>query len=290
MTDASSSPRITHRTVEVEGADLHVAEAGAGSPVLLVHGFPETWVAFADLMLRLSAHHRVFAVDLPGFGGSAAPRGGGLDSEAIAGVLARLVEALDVGRVHLVGQDVSGAATYRLAAGRPDLVASWTAVETVLPAFGFEALAGAVWYIGMLAAPGVPELLLPGRERAFLGEHVLAPQTAGGLDDGVVDELVRAYGGPEGFRAAGALYRSLLGEGPAIRALAATPLRQPVLTVSGSGGEFVPASVRNVAPDLAHATIPGVGHYVALEAPGALADVLVSFFASVRSQVPLTRT
>ena len=44
-----------------------------GSPVLLVHGFPETWWTFHKLIPRLSEHHRVFAVDLRGFGDSRPP-------------------------------------------------------------------------------------------------------------------------------------------------------------------------------------------------------------------------
>ena len=220
----------------------------------------------------------MLAADLPGFGESVADVDP--DGEQLAGMLAGVVEGLEAGPVHLVGQDVSGAATYRLAATRPELVASWTAIETVLPGLGFEAIAGGAWYIGMLAAPGVPELLLPGRERTFLGEHVLAPQMVADLDADVLDELARTYARPGGFRAAAALYRSLLAEGPAIQALAATPLALPVLTVSGSGGEFVPGSVRHVAPDLEHVALPGVGHYVALEAPGALAEALLPFWAA----------
>jgi pimeloyl-ACP methyl ester carboxylesterase len=267
----------THRTLALDGARVHVAEEGRGSPVLLVHGFPETWTVFAGLIPHLAEHHRVHAVDLPGVGDSVADHEVG--SEQLAAVLAQVVEVLDAGPVHLVGQDVSGAPTYRLAATRPDLVASWTAIETVLPGFGFEAVAGAAWYIGMLAAPGVPELLLPGRERGFLGDHVLAPQMVAAPDEGILDELARAYA-RTGFGAAAALYRSLLADGPAIQALATTPLTLPVLTVSGSAGDFVPTSVRNVAPGLEHVSLPGVGHYVALEAPGALAAALLPFLAT----------
>lgn len=276
-------------TFSVHGTRVHAVEAGRGTPVLLVHGFPETSAVFAGLTAHLAEHHRVVAVDLPGVGASEVVAGEGPDSEQLAEVLAGVVETLDAGPVHLVGQDISGAATYRLAAARPDLVADWTAVETVLPGFGFEVLAGAAWYIGMLAAPGVPELLLPGREREFLEAHVLAPQMVAPLAPGVLDELTRAYARPGGFRAIGALYRSLTAEGPTIRALAAAPLTMPVLTVSGSAGEFVPSSIRPVAPDLEHVTLPGVGHYVALEAPAALAEVLLPFFAAQHQRTAPSR-
>jgi pimeloyl-ACP methyl ester carboxylesterase len=280
-------PDIGHRTLTAEGARVHLVESGEGgtsarSTVLLVHGFPETWFAFRHLIPLLAEDHRVLAVDLPGFGESQAPEP--LDSARHAAVLAELIEQLDAGGpVHLLGQDVSGALTYRLAATRPDLVASWTAVETVLPGFGFEALAAAVWYVPMLAAPGVPELLLPGRERAFLADHVLGPQARVGLGDVVVAELSRAYEKPGGFVGAASLYRSLLAEGGEIHELAATPLAVPVLAVSGSAGELVSSSVRGVAPCLEPAAVAGVGHYVALEAPERLAAALRSFFARTTS-------
>ena len=64
-------PGITHHHAEVNGTTLHYAAAGtSGSPVLLVHGFPETWWAFRKLIPLLAASHRVFAVDLRGFGDS----------------------------------------------------------------------------------------------------------------------------------------------------------------------------------------------------------------------------
>ncbi|MDX6391121.1 MAG: hypothetical protein QOJ73_2184, partial [Streptosporangiaceae bacterium] len=64
-------PGITHHYAEVNGTRLHYVAAGtSGSPVLLVHGFPETWWAFRKLIPLLAASHRVFAVDLRGFGDS----------------------------------------------------------------------------------------------------------------------------------------------------------------------------------------------------------------------------
>ena len=62
-------PEITHHRARVNGTTLHYVAAGTtGSPILLVHGFPETWRAFRKLIPLLAARHRVFAVDLRGFG------------------------------------------------------------------------------------------------------------------------------------------------------------------------------------------------------------------------------
>src|SRR5258707_7280235 len=98
---------ITHHRAEVNGANLHYVAAGtSGSPILLVHGFPETWWAFRKLIPLLAAHHRVFAVDLRGFGDS--DHGPGqYDSTTSADDLHLLIEQLDLGPVHLTGQDIS---------------------------------------------------------------------------------------------------------------------------------------------------------------------------------------
>ena len=62
---------LTHHRARLNGTDLHYVAAGdRGSPILLVHGFPETWWTFHKLIPMLAETHRVFAVDLRGFGDS----------------------------------------------------------------------------------------------------------------------------------------------------------------------------------------------------------------------------
>ena len=76
---AVTLPDVTHGYADVNGTTLHYVQAGAaGSPILLVHGFPETWWAFHKIIPGLARDRRVFAVDLRGFGDpagtTAAPR------------------------------------------------------------------------------------------------------------------------------------------------------------------------------------------------------------------------
>jgi pimeloyl-ACP methyl ester carboxylesterase len=267
---------LTHH----RAGDLHYVAAGRdGDPVLLVHGFPETWWAFHQVIPLLAEHHRVFAVDLRGFGDSAdAPTG--YDSAAAAEDLHQLIAHLGVGPVHLVGQDISGATVFRLATGHPEDVRSLTAIEMGLPGFGLEALAdvthGGAWHIGVLTAPGVPEMLLAGRERAFL-EYVFSSAT----ED--LDELVRAYSRPGAWRGAAGLYRSILREGDEIRALAHSPgLTVPVLAVGAGGGPFTAPTMSQVAAtEITSVQFDGVGHNAALEAPDQVAKALLGFLATL---------
>ncbi|MDT7797674.1 MAG: hypothetical protein QOI78_1107 [Actinomycetota bacterium] len=286
MTCLSTIPASAHHRVSVNGTELHYVAAGtSGSPVLLVHGFPETWWVFHKLIPLLSEHHRVFAVDLRGFGDSATA-GPAHDSATAAKDLIDLIAHLDVGPVHLTGQDVSGPTTFRVAATRPELVRSYAGIETALPGFGAEALAdvthGGAWHIGVLAAPGIPDMLLAGRERAFLADYAI-PSLAASPDaftDNDVDELVRSYERPGGFAGAAGLYRSLLSEGEELRQLAARKLAMPVLAVAAFS-DRTPEALRQVAADVTAVHIGGIGHYVAMEAPEQLAAALRSFYADI---------
>ena len=238
-------PGISHHRSRVNGTELHYVAAGtSGSPILLVHGFPETWWIFRKVIPLLATKHRVFAVDLRGFGDSAnAP--GDHDSKVLAEDLHHLIADIGVGPVHLTGQDISGATVFRLAVTHPEDVLSFTAIEMGLAGFGLEGLAdvthGGAWHIGFLAAPGIPEMLLAGREREFLGQFAFPTMcaTPEAISKGDVDEFVRTYSRADGWRGAIGLYQSMLKEGAEIRALAEKPgLNAPVLAVGAGGGAF----------------------------------------------------
>src|SRR6266571_1723812 len=200
-----------------------------------------------------------------------------------------LIGQLGVGPVHLTGQDISGATVFRLATAHPEDVLSLTAIEMGLPGFGLEMLAdvthGGTWYIGVLAAPGIPEMLLAGREREFLGQFAFPAMSATpeAITDADIDEFARTYSRPGGWRGAAGLYQSMLREGPDIRALAQTPgLTAPVLAVGAGGGPFTAGTMSQAAPgEVSSVSLDGVGHYAAMEAPDELAKALLDFTASV---------
>lgn len=283
------SNEMEHHHVSLNGTELHYVSAGSsGSPVLLVHGFPETWRVFRKLIPRLAERHRVFAPDLRGFGDSATATASH-DSATAARDLGELITRLDVGPVHLTGQDVSGPTTFRLAATHPELVRSYAAIETGLPGFGLEVLAdvarGGAWHIGVLAAPGIPEMLLAGREREFIAQYAIPSlcATPGAFTGEDIDELVRTYSRPDAFKGAAGLYRSMLREGEGIRQLASRKLAMPVLAVGGGSAKFTSTTLGQVAEDVRDLTLDGIGHYVAMENPDGLADGLLAFYGRLDS-------
>lgn len=286
--DHATIAGIRHETATVNGTRLHYVTAGNhGTPVILVHGFPETWWAFHKLIPLLAADHRVYAVDLRGFGDSDvadASYSGAVAAED----LHALIEHLSLGSMHVVGQDVSGGVVYRLAATHPDDVISLTAIESGLAGFGAERLAdvthGGVWYIGALAAPGVAGLLFEKQARAFIGEYLypfygVSPAAVGPED---VTEFARSYGRPGGFSGAVGLYRGMITEGHELRTLAQNaPLRMPVTTIGTRGGGFTHAAFSGVTTqEVIAIQLDDVGHYVAQEAPQLLADTLIEAFAT----------
>jgi pimeloyl-ACP methyl ester carboxylesterase len=156
-----------------------------------------------------------------------------------------LIAHLGVRPVHLVGQDIAGAAVFRLAATHPHDVLSFVAIEMGLPGFGLQALADV---------------------------------TQGGTDRDVL-EFARRYSRPNGWRGASGLYRAMLQEGPEIRELARSQgLTMPVLAI-GAGGVLVTAdTLAQVSrSEVRTVTLEGVGHYAAMEAARDVAEAIINF-------------
>ena len=288
---AATLTSVRHHRVELNGTTLHYVSSGTkGSPILLVHGFPETWWSFHKLIPLLATEHRVFAIDLRGFGESANDTGD-YDSKTSAEDLHQLIAHLGVGPVHVSAQDISGATVFRLAATHPEDVLSFTAIEMGLPGFGLETFAdvthGGAWYIGFLAAPGVPEILLAGREREFLTTVAYPAMCA--VPDAVtsadLDEFARTYSRPGGWRGAIGLYRSMLQEGKEIKSLAETrKINSPVLAIGAGGGPLTENTMAAVASSIRSVSLRGVGHYAAMEAPEAVAKAMQNFIGSEDKQ------
>ncbi|HEY4895454.1 MAG TPA: alpha/beta fold hydrolase [Solirubrobacteraceae bacterium] len=101
-----SLPGVRHVEVDAGGVRMHVALAGPpdAPPVLLLHGWPQSWWAWRGLIPRLSERHLVIAPDLRGHGWSEAPTGG-YEKEQLTSDLLALLDALDVHRTTWIGHD-----------------------------------------------------------------------------------------------------------------------------------------------------------------------------------------
>ena len=126
---------MRHQALRVNGASLHIAELGEGAPLLLLHGWPEFWLTWEPVMLRLSKRYRLVAPDLRGFGDSDKPDGPFGAADHAADMLA-LLDALGIRQAGIVGHDVGGAAMQPLARKAPERVAGLFFFDFVYPGIG----------------------------------------------------------------------------------------------------------------------------------------------------------
>ena len=129
---AGTAPSATEppspRMLDAGGRQLRYLELGGGiTPVLLLHGFGADLNTWMFNQSALAETHRTIALELPGHGGSTKDVGTG-DADALADAVEAALDALGVGRVHLVGHSMGGALALLVAARRPECLASLTLI------------------------------------------------------------------------------------------------------------------------------------------------------------------
>lgn len=125
---------VTHSYVDVAGTRLHVAEAGEGPPVLLLHGWPQHWWVWRKVIPALASERRVICPDLRGFGWSDAPPGS-YEMQGFADDVLALLDELDLDEVELVGHDWGGYTGFLLCLQAPERIRHYLALGVVHPWF-----------------------------------------------------------------------------------------------------------------------------------------------------------
>lgn len=128
---------FTHHTAVVNDIRLHYVLGGQGDPVVLLHGWPETWYAWRKVMPALAQQYTVIAPDMRGLGDSDKPATG-YDKSTVADDIYQLVRQLGFQRIFLVGHDMGGPVAYAYAAAHPQDVRRFVFVESLLPGIGYE--------------------------------------------------------------------------------------------------------------------------------------------------------
>jgi pimeloyl-ACP methyl ester carboxylesterase len=151
-------PGVEHRFIEVAGLRMHVALAGEGEPLVLMHGWPQHWWQWRHLIPRLATRHRVICPDLRGLGWTQAPADG-YRPDVMADDVIGLLDRLGVRRFGLVGHDWGGLIGYLLALRHADRVTGYLVLNTASPFLRPTPrvlLDGArLWHIAANAAPYV---------------------------------------------------------------------------------------------------------------------------------------
>lgn len=291
------SGTFTSRFVDIGGLRLHAVIGGEGPPLLLVHGWPQTWYAWRMLMPTLAQDFEVIAVDQRGIGLSDKPADG-YDTATLADDVVALMEALGHQRFAIYGTDTGMPIAYAVAADHPDRVERLVVSEAPLPGispspplFLPPALNPRLWHLAFNQLPAeVNEALVMGREDIFFGAEFDASAGTKKLPA----EVVRYYidtlaGNAEALRGSFELYRQFPTMIAQNEQRKGRRLTMPVLAIGGeeSSGEGVAQTMKLVADDVQGVVLPGAAHWVAEQAPEALLAALTTFLAPYRDASPL---
>ncbi len=292
---APELPRVDgmrHRRIDLPGLRMHVAEAGTGEPVLLLHGFPQHWWEWRDVAPRLAESYHVICPDLRGAGWTDAPRRGYSRRQFTADLVA-LLDALGLETVRVLSHDMGSILAFALCMEHPDRVTGHVAlsVPPPFPAFSASMLPKMrhLWFQEAIALPGLGPRLLASRS-GRLPRYLFSHFTASPLDPAAIEEFVRPLRRADVARAGSAMCRHLVL--PELGRLMTgryrrVGLRTPTLILFSTGEtaftpDIVRASMRNVdayAEHLQLAFVDGPGHFLADEAPDEVVDRSLAFFA-----------
>lgn len=260
---------------------------GAGTPLVLLHGFPQSWFEWRLIMPALAERFKVIAPDLRGLGDSSRPAGGYHKMRVGEDVWELVHDHLGHDSFHLVGHDWGGPTAYALAAAHRDAIRTLTILDVTIPGDGLNQFSTSQgrWHHGFHRTLDLPEALIQGREKIYIG-WFLKNFTAfpGAIDDESINEYARTYSQPGAIRAGMAYYRTIPTDiEDNERSVAAGKLTMPVLALGGGESfgrrELVVESLQQVAEKVTGGVIKGSGHFIPEEKPEELADAMLAFLS-----------
>jgi epoxide hydrolase 4 len=282
---------IEHRKVQANGITFHMAIAGQqdAPAIFCLHGFPEGWMSWRPVMEALS-EVRLYAPDLRGYGATDRPQNG-YDVFTLTDDIRALIQVLGIDKPLLVSHDWGGALGWIFAHRYPHLIRKLvvvncphpkTLVRAVLHFEDFQTIR--IPWVPFFEIPWLPEFFLStelGR-RGLKLSFTLREGRKGTMNVALVDELVTRFQKPEDMRGPISYYREMVRTQlvPAKRArldaVYATPITVPVTLVWGAKDGALSARVAmNSGIDagcyVECRPLPGVGHFVSLEAADELA-------------------
>lgn len=276
-----------HDYVRLDGQRVHVVTAGAGRPVLLIPGWPQTWYAWRHVMRALAAHgFLAIAVDPPGTGFSSRPDSG-YDTGAAAATLHRVMSRLGHERYQVVGHDVGMWLAYALASDHPGVVSRLALTEAVIPGLAPAPSIFAppeenifLWHFMFNQLADLPETLIAGRERAYL--DFMFQRWSWRRDRVAAEVYIDAYSSPGGLRGGFAYYRAIPETIRQNQLRAQSKLAMPVLAIGAehATGNAPLDTMRGRADDLRGVVIPDCGHFIMEEAADEFIAELLPFLES----------
>jgi pimeloyl-ACP methyl ester carboxylesterase len=269
--------RFRHSQVAVAGSSLHVVELGdpEAVPFLFLHGWPESWRSWSQVMRLASRQVRAIAIDLPGIGESTGNPTDG-SKRQIAATVHTLVESMGLRDLTLVGQDVGGMVTYSYLREFPDLKQA-VIMDVVIPGVDpwDQVLHNPyLWHFAFHSIPKLPERLVQGRQGEYFDyfyDAISADPTQ--ITGEARAAYAQAYATDSALTAGFNWYRTFpqdaeANQGASSHAQVTTPLLY--LRGEREGGEISDYldGFRSVGlARVDHALVPNAGHFTQEEAP-----------------------
>lgn len=283
----ASEFEVEHYEADLGDVRIHYVMAGAGEPIVLLHGWPETCYQWRKVIPRLAKQFRVIAPDLRGLGDSSKPSSG-YDKHSLGQDVYRLLhDVLGYERWSVAGYSWGAVVAYALAAAHPDAVGRLAVIGVAPLREGHEYRA---WWHLFHQVPELPEALIRGREKLYFSwfyENFAHPSFV--MPEEVIAEYLRTFREPETLRAALEYYRTIPLDMARNSTLARTfTLPMPVLAICNEGPtrgyphksltNGVAESMRELAHEVSGVMFAATGYLIPEEKPELLAGVLETFF------------
>jgi pimeloyl-ACP methyl ester carboxylesterase len=280
----SGSRPLDHAEIVAAGIRFHYLHQGAGFPVILLSGFPQSSYAWRKVMPDLAKDYRVLAVDLPGQGDSDRPSDG-YDTLTVAKRLDAFFSEIGFARFHLVGHDIGAWVAFAYAATFNSKIETLTLIDAGIPGISLRPEirlqeARNRWHFLFQQIPDLAETVIAGREEAyitwFFRNKAAKPDV---FSDDDIKEYTRVYAAPGAMAASFKFYQAVPESMKQNQALAANQFSFPVLAIGGERGS-TPSIGQDILRIVPHARglVFACGHYVPEEQSERLVDELRRFF------------
>jgi pimeloyl-ACP methyl ester carboxylesterase len=281
-------PGVRHRFVELPELRMHVAEAGDGEPLLLLHGFPQHWWEWRQVIPAFAQRYRVICPDLRGAGWTDAPRDGYTADQLVADVVS-LTDELGLANARIVAHDWGALVGFLLCLDHPERVKQYVSLAIPHPFVRFQlqllAAVPRLWFQFAIATPVIGPMFLS-RGRQPLARYLLTSYTSdpGAWSDQDVELFMAPFRDPARARAASSLYRDFIV--PLFPLVVAgryrRRLRTPTLILYGSEDPNMRPEIlggyEDLADDLVLERVDGASHFIADEKPDVVIDKVTRFF------------
>lgn len=278
-------PGFTSHTTTVGDVRLHYVRGGQGEPLVLIHGFPQTWYEWRKVMPELAQRYTVIAPDLRGSGDLSAPNSG-YDKATLASDMHALVRSLGFAKANVVGHDIGAMVAHAYASQYPNDVGKLVLLEAPIPdtsLFSFPALTPqgpGAWQFGFFTVPRLPEELVRGKEAYFVRAFITSSAAnKAAFTDTDLAEYARQYAKPGHARASFEYFRALPTDAQRTGTYAKTKLPMPVLALGASGslGNFVFEQAKGYGVNVQGGVFVNSGHWLPEERPEELTKRLLDF-------------